>query len=130
MLNSHFEAQPTNAFNAGSIRPMSDDDVVVVSTARTAMTRGKKGPQRNTAPEAMLAPVMRDVLRKANNMDPKLLGEICIGNVLQGGSGAASARMGQFLADIPDTVPLYVVNRMCSSGLQGVMTIASQIASG
>jgi acetyl-CoA acyltransferase 1 len=129
-LNGHFEAQPTNTFNAGKVLPPSDDDVVVVATARTAMTRAKKGAQRNTAPEAMLAPVMKDVLRKANNLDPKLLGEICIGNVLQGGSGAASSRMAQFLADIPEDVPLYVVNRMCSSGLQAVMSIANQIASG
>jgi len=93
--------------------------------ARTAMTRAKKGPQRNTAPEAMLAPVMKDALKKAGNLDPKTLGEICIGNVLQPGSGASSSRMGQFLADIPEEVPLYVVNRMCSSGLQAVMNIAT-----
>lgn len=50
--------------------------------ARTAMTKAKKGAQRNTAPEAMLAPVMQDAIKKANNMDPKLLGDIVIGNVL------------------------------------------------
>jgi acetyl-CoA acyltransferase 1 len=126
MLNGHFEAQPT--FNSGSMGPKHDDDVVVVSCARTAMTRAKKGLQRNTAPEAMLEPVMKDCIKKANNIDPKLIGEICIGNVLQGGSGAASSRMGQFLAGIPESVPLYTVNRMCSSGLQAVMSIASQIA--
>lgn len=88
------------------------------------MTRAKKGPQRNTAPEAMLKPVMEDCLKKANNLDPKLVGEICIGNVLQGGSGAATSRMAQYLAGIPTETPLYVVNRMCSSGLQAVMNIA------
>ena len=94
-LNAQFEAQPTSAnFNSGSLGPKSDDDVVVVSTARTAMTRAKKGPQRNTAPEAMLAPVLKDVLRKANNLDPKLVGEVAIGNVLQPGSGATTSRMG------------------------------------
>jgi len=41
--------------------------------ARTAMTRSKKGPQKDTAPEAMLAPVLKDVLVKANNMDSKLV---------------------------------------------------------
>ena len=94
-----------------------DNDVVIVATARTAMTRAKKGPQRNTAPEAMLQPVMQDVLRKANNLDGKFVEEICIGNVLQGGAGSASGRMGQFLAGIPETTPFYAVNRLCSSGL-------------
>jgi acetyl-CoA acetyltransferase len=37
--------------------------------ARTAMTRAKKGPQKDTAPEAMLAPVLRDVIKKGN-VDP------------------------------------------------------------
>jgi acetyl-CoA acyltransferase 1 len=115
MLNGHFEAQPT--FNAGSVPAKHDEDVVIVSTARTAMTRAKKGPQRNTAPEAMLQPVMIDVLRKANNLDGKYVEEICIGNVLQGGAGAASGRMAQFLAGIPETTPFYAVNRLCSSGL-------------
>jgi len=73
----------------------------------------------------MLLPVMKDVLKKANNLDPSKLGEICIGNVNQGGAGASSARMAQLLADIPDKVPLYVVNRMCSSGLQAIMNIAN-----
>lgn len=127
LLNQQFETQPT--FNSGSVAPPSDDDVVVVATARTAMTRAKKGPQRNTAPEAMLEPVMRDVLRKAN-LQGKDLGEICIGNVLQGGSGAGTGRMGQFFADIPASVPFYSINRMCSSGLQAVMNVANAIRAG
>ena len=126
MLNGKFQA---STFNARAVLPKSDNDVVIVSFARTAMTRAKKGPQRNTAPEAMLAPVLKDVLKKANNLDPKLVGEICIGNVLQPGAGSTSSRMAQFLADIPDTTPLYAVDRLCSSGLQAVMNVAQQIHS-
>ena len=42
MLNGHFGAQPT--FNARTVNAKSDDDIVIVSMARTAMTRAKKGP--------------------------------------------------------------------------------------
>ena len=59
MLNGHLSAQPT--FNARSVTAKSDDDVVLVSMARTGMSRDKKGPQANTGPEAMLAPVLKDV---------------------------------------------------------------------
>jgi len=128
MLNGHFSAQPT--FNARSVTAKSDDDVVIVSMARTAMTRAKKGPQANTGPEAMLAPVLKDVLKKANNFDPKGVQEICIGNVLQPGAGSTTSRMAQFLAGIPDTTPLYGVNRLCSSGLQAVATITNSIRAG
>lgn len=126
-LNTQFEPQPT--FNARSVGPKHDDDVVLVSFARTAMTRAKRGPQKDTPPEAMLTPVLKDVLKKANNLDPKLVEEICIGNVLQPGAGATSSRMAQFLAGIPDTTPLYAIDRLCSSGLQSVANIANQIRS-
>jgi len=38
--------------------------------------------------------------------------------------------MAQFLAGIPNTTPLYAVDRLCSSGLQAVANIAGQIISG
>ena len=89
-LNGHFEAQPT--FNGGSVGAKHDDDVVIVSTARTAMTRAKKGLQRNSAPEVMLQPVLKDVLKKANLSGDKVQ-EVCIGNCLQGGAGNGTGRM-------------------------------------
>lgn len=122
-LNSHFQPSNTAMNTRKGLTPKSDDDVVIVSMARTAMTRAKKGNQRNTAPEAMLAPVMRDVIKKAG-IDAKKIQEICIGNVLQPGAGSTSSRMAQFLADIPETTPLYAVDRLCSSGLQAVMNVA------
>lgn len=78
----------------------------------------------------MLLPVLQDVLKKANNIDPNLIGEVCIGNVLQPGAGAITSRIAQLLAGIPDSTPNFTINRQCSSGLQAVATIANQIASG
>jgi len=63
------------------VPPQSDDDVVIVSFARTALTRAKRGPQKDTAPEAMLKPVLIDCLKKGK-VDGKVIEEICIGNVL------------------------------------------------
>jgi acetyl-CoA acyltransferase 1 len=128
-LNKQFDNQQTG-LNAGKVSAKSDDDVVIVSYARTAVTRGKRGPQRNTGAEAMLLPVLQDALKKANNIDPKLIEEVCIGNVLQPGAGAITSRIAQLLAGIPDSTPNFVVNRQCSSGLQAVATVASQIAAG
>jgi len=130
MLNSQFKAQPTNTFNAKQVLPKSDDDIVICAHARTAMTRAKKGPQKDTPPEIMLSVVMKDVLRKANNLDPKYIEDICIGNVIQPGAGFGTSRMAQFLAGFPDTTPFYSVNRLCSSGMQSVMNIASSISRG
>lgn len=78
----------------------------------------------------MLLPILQDVLKKANNLDPKLVEEVCIGNVLQPGAGAITSRIAQLLAGIPDTCPNHTINRQCSSGLQAVATVANMIAAG
>lgn len=65
----------------------------------------------------MLTVALKDVLKKANNLDPKLVEEIVIGNVLQPGAGMTTSRMAQFMAGFPETTPLYAINRFCSSGL-------------
>jgi acetyl-CoA acyltransferase 1 len=124
VLEGHL--QPNKTFNAGRVLPQSDDDVVIVSFARTAMTKAKKGAQRETAPESMLAVVLKDVIKKAG-IDGKLVEDVCIGNVLQPGAGAHSSRMAMFLAGLPDTSSLMAVNRQCSSGLQAIANIANAI---
>ena len=60
--------------------------------ARTAMTKAKRGAQKDTPTEAMLAPVLKDVVKKVG-VDPKLVEDICIGNVLLPGAGPGNARM-------------------------------------
>lgn len=126
VLDNHIQNNIT--FNQGSVAAKSDEDVVIVSFARTAMTKAKRGNQRDTAPEAMLAPVLKAVVQKSG-IDAKLIDDVCIGNVLQPGAGAHTARMSMFLAGLPDTASLQAVNRQCSSGLQAVMNIANAIRS-
>jgi acetyl-CoA acyltransferase 1 len=124
LLENHLANNKT--FNTNTVAPKSDDDVVIVSFARTAMTKAKKGSQKDTAPEAMLAPVLKAVI-KNSGIDPKLVEDVCIGNVLQPGAGAHTSRISSFLAGLPDTSSLQAVNRQCSSGLQAVMAIANSI---
>jgi len=111
------------------VGPKSDDDVVICAYARTAMTKARRGAQKDTSPEIMLSVVMKDVMRKAN-VDPKLIQEMVIGNVNQPGGGATTARMAGFLAGIPETATLMAINRFCSSGLQACASLANSIRSG
>lgn len=126
LLDNHI--QNNNTFNASKVAPKADDDVVIISFARTAMTKAKKGAQKDTPPEAMLAPVLKAVVQKSG-IDAKLIEDVCIGNVLQPGAGAHTSRMAMFLAGYPDTSSLQACNRQCSSGLQAVFTIANAIKS-
>lgn len=107
----------------------SDDDVVIVAMARTAMTKAKKGKLRDTGLEVMLSAVLKAVVEESK-IDSNLIEDICIGNVLSPGAGATTSRMGGFLAELPHTAGLSAVNRQCSSGLQAVMNIVNSIRGG
>jgi acetyl-CoA acyltransferase 1 len=78
-------------------------------------------------PESMLCGLFEGLLER-NKLDPKLIGDIVIGNCLQSGSGMMTSRMAQFLAKIPETTTMMSVNRLCSSGLQAVMNVAYSIS--
>lgn len=68
-------------------------------------------------PEDLLKPLFEAIIDRTR-IDPKHIQDVCIGNVLQPGGGALSSRIAQFLANLPDTIPINTVNRQCSSGLQ------------
>eukprot|EP00658_Telonema_sp_P-2_P058638 TRINITY_DN4714_c0_g1_i2.p1 TRINITY_DN4714_c0_g1~~TRINITY_DN4714_c0_g1_i2.p1 ORF type:complete len:404 (-),score=116.83 TRINITY_DN4714_c0_g1_i2:116-1327(-) len=105
----------------------SDDDIVVVSAIRTPICRARKGGFRDTQPDALLQAVLAETFKRAPNAN---VGDIVVGNVLQGGAGALTSRMAQLCAGISEDVPLMAINRQCSSGLQAVANIAGGIASG
>lgn len=107
----------------------SDDDVVIVSAVRTAVGKAKRGVFKDTHPTELLAAVLQATVERTK-IDPKLIQDIVVGNVLLPGGGAVQARMAQFFAGIPETAALATVNRQCSSGLQAVANIAAAIRSG
>ncbi|XP_063777869.1 3-ketoacyl-CoA thiolase, peroxisomal isoform X1 [Pseudophryne corroboree] len=105
------------------------EDIVIVHGRRTPICKAKRGGFKETTPDELLSSVMSAVLRDVN-LKPELIGDICVGNVLQPGAGALLARVAQFFSGIPETVPLSCVNRQCSSGLQAIINIAGGIRNG
>ena len=97
--------------------------------ARTAMTRAKKGPQRDTGLESMLKPCLEAVAQQSG-IDKALVEDIIIGNVLMPGAAATNARMAMFMAGYPETTCVQSINRLCSSGLQAVATVTNAIRAG
>jgi len=124
VIAKHLTPAPTAAPDS-----KNDDDVVIVSAYRTAITRARKGGFRETQPDAMLAAVLKATVERTG-VDGKQIGDIIVGNVLQGGAGAMTARMAQFVAGIGYEAPLQAINRQCSSGLQAVATVANAIKAG
>jgi acetyl-CoA acyltransferase 1 len=107
----------------------NDNDVVIVAAVRSAMTKGKKGGFKDTRPEEILSAVLRGVYTKAK-VDPKLIEDIAVGNVLPPAGGASAARMACLHAGIPNTTSVNTLNRQCSSGLSAVNQIANEIIAG
>ena len=93
------------------------------------MVQSKKGGFKDTRPEEILSAVLRAAYTKAG-LDPALIEDIAVGNVLPPGGGASAARMAALHAGIPNTTSLNTVNRQCSSGLSAVNQIANEILTG
>lgn len=77
----------------------------------------------------MLRPVM-EAVGKQSGINKAMVEDIVIGNVLAPGAAATTSRMAALLAGYPDTACVQGINRLCSSGLQAVATIANAIKAG
>ncbi|ETV94111.1 hypothetical protein H310_12126 [Aphanomyces invadans] len=104
-------------------------EIVIVAATRTPIAKGKRGSFKDTTPDVLLRHVFEGLLAQTK-IDPTMIGDVVVGNVLQQGSAAGGARMGQLCAGIPFSVPLSTVNRQCSSGLQAFANVASAIQAG
>lgn len=103
-------------------------EVVVVSAVRTPI--GSFGGSLSTIPAPQLGAIaIRGALEKIN-LDPKLVDEVLMGNVIQANEGQAPARQAALLAGLPDSVPCTTVNKVCASGMKAMMMAAQAIKAG
>ena len=107
---------PNSTLNKGRIPDKSDDDIVIIGFARSAMCRAKKGMFKDTALEQMLKPVLEAAINMAG-IKKEQVEDIQIGNVLGPGASAAQARIAQYMAGFPHETTTVGINRLCSSGL-------------
>jgi len=103
-------------------------DVVIVSAARTPI--GSFLGSLSSIPATQLgSTAIKGALDKIN-LDPKLVQEVLMGNVVQANNGQAPARQAALGAGIPESVPCTTVNKVCASGMKSVMQAAQSIALG
>ena len=102
-------------------------DVVIVAGARTA--HGKfKGSLFNTSAVDLGAIAIKETLKQAE-LDPELIDEVIMGNVLSAGIGQHPARQSAIKAGIPEEIPALTVNKMCGS-VKAIMLAANAIRAG
>lgn len=69
-------------------------------------------------------------LIKRSGIDPSLVEDIAVGNVLAPGGGATEFRAAALAAGFPTSTAVKALNRQCSSGLQACIDIANAIRVG
>ncbi len=102
--------------------------VVIVSATRTPIGSFMGALSSIPAPK-LGASAIKAALAKIN-LEPNLVEEVLMGNVVQAGTGQAPARQAAIFAGIPDNVPCTTINKVCASGMKAVMQAAQAIALG
>ena len=73
--------------------------------------------------------VIKDIL-KDKRLNPNVINEIILGNVLSAGQGQAPARQAALKGGCTDSIEALTINKMCGSGLKAVMLADQTLRAG
>jgi acetyl-CoA C-acetyltransferase len=107
---------------------MSQQDIVIVSAARTAVGKFGGSLAKVSAPE-LGAIAIKEAMARAK-LSPDQIGEIIMGQVLAAGAGQNPARIALMKAGVAKETPALTINAVCGSGLKAVMLAAQAVAWG
>jgi acetyl-CoA C-acetyltransferase len=103
-------------------------EVVIVAAVRTPIG-SFLGSLSSISSTSLGSIAIKGALDKIS-LDPSLVSEVYMGQVIQAGAGQAPARQAAIGAGIPDSVPCTTINKVCASGMKAVMMGTQAIASG
>ena len=104
------------------------DEIVIVAAVRTGV--GKFGGTLAKIPATELgAHVIRGLLAKTG-IDPALISEAILGQVLTAGVGQNAARQAVIRSGLPEHVPAMTINKVCGSGLKATHLAAQALRCG
>ncbi len=107
---------------------MKDEDIVIVSAARTPV--GSFNGALSSLPAHALGEVAIKAALGRAGVAPADVDEVIMGQVLTAGQGQNPARQAAIAAGIPVDKTAFGVNQVCGSGLRAVALGAQQITSG
>lgn len=111
-------------------RTASGHEAVIVSTARTPLTRSWRGALNMTHGATMGGHVVKVALERAG-IDPASVEDVIMGcGRPEGATGGNIARQIALRAGMPVSVSGVTVNRFCSSGLQAIALASQRIMAG
>ena len=104
------------------------NEVVIVAALRTAV--GKFGGTLAKVSAVDLGAHVIKGLLAQTGIDPKLVSEVIMGQVLAAGCGQNPARQALIGAGLPDMVPGMTINKVCGSGLKATHLATQAILCG
>ena len=111
------------------IGKMSQRDVVVLSAVRSAVG-GFGGSLADIEPAELAGTVMKEAVQRSG-VEPARINYVTVGNTIPTESRFPYvARVASIQAGLPMDSVAMAVNRLCSSGLQGIVTTAQNILLG
>ncbi|MBP0047512.1 acetyl-CoA C-acyltransferase [Marinobacterium sp. AK62] len=105
-------------------------EAVIVSTARTALTKSFRGSFNDTEAPVLGGHVVRAVVERAG-IEPDAVEDVIMGAAVQQGTQAYNiGRLCAYTGGLPDSVPGMALDRMCASGLMTIGVAAKSIIAG
>ena len=106
-------------------------DVVIAAAVRSAVGRAHKGALALTRPDDLAGQVIRHLLAKVPQLDPKEIDDLVLGCAMpEGEQGLNIARVVGLLGGLSVDSSAQTINRFCSSGLQAIAQAAERVAFG
>ncbi|OLC56168.1 MAG: hypothetical protein AUH92_00655 [Acidobacteria bacterium 13_1_40CM_4_69_4] len=102
--------------------------VVIVGGVRTPFC--KSWGAFNEVPADELCRITIGEALARNDLDPRLVDEVIIGNIAQPAESTPIARVAALKAGLPRRVPAFSVNQNCGSGMQSIVSAFHRIESG
>jgi len=102
----------------------------IIAGYRTAVAKANRGGFRTMRPDDLAAEVIKHLMAQVPSLDPALVDDLIVGNAIpEAEQGMQMARYISLLS-LPKSVPGFIINRYCGSGLEAIALASAKVASG
>ena len=96
------------------------DEVVILAAIRTPIGT-YKGSLKDIKSDQLGSIVIKEVIKRANITSDDI-DEVILGQVLTAGTGQNPARQASINAGLSKSIPAYLINQVCGSGLRSIIS--------
>jgi acetyl-CoA C-acetyltransferase len=107
---------------------MSEQKIYIIGAKRSPIG-SFLGSLKDVHPAELGAQVLKQLLEDTK-VDVDVIDEVIVGNVIPAGAKQGLARQISIKAGIPDSVPAYVVNMVCGSGMKAIINAYASMKAG